>query len=80
MLAMIADAVTDPMVGMVSDRWRSRHGRRHPFLFFAPIPLALAIYAIFNPPDAFAGACRAATRPAEQQSARAHRIAACALR
>ena len=51
MLALIGDAITDPMVGIISDRWRSRHGRRHPFLLAAPIPLALSIYAIFNPPD-----------------------------
>ena len=54
MLAMIADAATDPLVGIVSDRWRSRWGRRHPFLYMAPIPLALAIFAIFNPPDLLA--------------------------
>ena len=53
MLAMIGDAITDPMVGIVSDRWRSKHGRRHPFLFVAPIPLAIALYCIFNPPAAF---------------------------
>lgn len=50
MLALIADAVSDPVVGMVSDRWRSRLGRRHPFLLVAPIPLALSMYLIFNPP------------------------------
>ncbi len=53
MLAMIGDAITDPLIGVVSDRWRSRHGRRHPFLFVAPIPLALSVYLIFNPPEAF---------------------------
>ncbi len=56
MLAMIGDAITDPLVGVVSDRWRSRHGRRHPFLFVAPIPLALSIFAIFNPPESAVGA------------------------
>ncbi len=51
MLAMFADALTDPLVGVVSDRWRSRRGRRHPFLYAAPVPLAIAVYAIFNPPQ-----------------------------
>ena len=51
MLAMIGDAITDPWIGVVSDRFRSRFGRRHPFLFVAPIPLALALWCIFNPPD-----------------------------
>lgn len=52
MLALVADAITDPIVGVTSDRWRSPHGRRHPFLWVAPIPLALSIYCIFNPPAA----------------------------
>jgi len=51
MLALIADAVTDPVVGLLSDRHRSRLGRRHPFLWAAPVPLALSLFAIFNPPD-----------------------------
>lgn len=50
MLAMIGDAITDPAVGMISDRWRSKHGRRHPFLFIAPVPLALSLWMIFHPP------------------------------
>lgn len=52
MLALIGDAITDPIVGIMSDRWRSRFGRRHPFLIAAPLPLILSIYCIFNPPEA----------------------------
>jgi Na+/melibiose symporter-like transporter len=52
MLALIGDAITDPVVGIISDRWRSRFGRRHPFLIAAPIPMVLSIYCIFNPPEA----------------------------
>jgi len=51
MLAMLGDAVSDPVVGMISDRWRSRLGRRHPFLFAAPIPVAISLYLIFSPPE-----------------------------
>lgn len=50
LLALIGDAVSDPAVGIVSDRLRSSMGRRHPFLFLAPGPLALSIWCIFNPP------------------------------
>ena len=52
-IAICADAVTDPLVGSISDRFRSKYGRRHPFLFFAPIPLAISIFLIFNPPESF---------------------------
>lgn len=55
MLAVATDAVTDPFIGLMSDNHRSRLGRRHPFLWAAPIPLAISIYAIFNPPDALIG-------------------------
>lgn len=55
MLAVATDAVTDPFIGMMSDRHRSSLGRRHPFLWAAPVPLAISIFAIFNPPDALIG-------------------------
>ncbi len=53
LVALIGDAISDPTVGVVSDRWRSRWGRRHPFLFAAPLPLAVSLWCVFNPPDAF---------------------------
>ncbi|MEW6320574.1 MAG: MFS transporter [Acidobacteriota bacterium] len=46
------DAVLDPAIGAWSDRVRSRWGRRRPFLFAAPVPLALAVVLLFSPPDA----------------------------
>ncbi len=55
MLAILGDAISDPIVGMISDRWRSRLGRRHPFLFAAPIPLAISLYLIFSPPEMLSG-------------------------
>ena len=50
-IAIIADAITDPIIGSISDRFQSRLGRRHPFMFAAPIPLAASIFLIFNPPE-----------------------------
>lgn len=46
------DAVTDPAIGFLSDRTRTRFGRRRPYIAGASILLALAIYALFNPPTA----------------------------
>lgn len=51
MAALLFDAVTDPMVGTWSDRLRSPLGRRHPFLYAAPVPLAISVYLLFSPPD-----------------------------
>lgn len=50
-LALVLDAMADPVVGWLSDRWRSRLGRRHPFLYAAPIPLAVCVVAMYSPPQ-----------------------------
>lgn len=50
-LSIMLDAVSDPLIGYVSDRWRSKWGRRHPFIYFASIPLGAAIFCIYQPPD-----------------------------
>ena len=50
LLALVVDAVTDPMVGQWSDRFHSRWGRRHPFMLAGAIPFGVAIVALFSPP------------------------------
>ena len=54
-MAIVSDAVTGPLIGSISDRFKSKYGRRHPFLFLSPIPLALSIFLIFNPPEPIVG-------------------------
>lgn len=44
------DAFSDPVVGVLSDRWRSKNGRRHPFMYASAVPLALAWYLLLSPP------------------------------
>lgn len=50
-IALIFDAVTDPLVGAISDRWKSKWGRRHPFMFAAPLPVMLCLFMIYSPPS-----------------------------
>jgi len=50
LIALLVDAVTDPLAGVFSDRLRSRWGRRHPFLYASPLPLAAFFYLTFVPP------------------------------
>jgi GPH family glycoside/pentoside/hexuronide:cation symporter len=46
------DAVTDPLMGTLSDRTRSRFGRRRPFIMFGSLLIAVALIFLFNPPNA----------------------------
>jgi Na+/melibiose symporter-like transporter len=50
-IALCVDAITDPLVGSISDHFRSRWGRRHPFMYFAAVPMGLCFYGLFAPPD-----------------------------
>jgi len=50
LLALAVDSVLDPLVGLISDNWRSRWGRRHPFMYFAGAPAAIAFYFLWRPP------------------------------
>ena len=50
-LVLIADAITDPLVGYFSDRTRSRLGRRHPFMYAAALPVAITYYFLWTPPE-----------------------------
>ncbi len=53
-IALCVDAVSDPLVGSFSDHFRSRFGRRHPFMYGAALPMALAFWLLFNPPAGLA--------------------------
>ena len=51
LIALIVDAVSDPVVGSISDNFRHRLGRRHGFMYAAILPFSLSIYLLFSPPD-----------------------------
>ncbi len=50
LLAMAVDAITDPLVGHLSDHWRGRLGRRHPFMYAAILPALLTYFLLWHPP------------------------------
>ena len=49
-VALLFDAVSDPVAGSVSDGWRSRLGRRHPFMYASALPLGVLYWLLFTPP------------------------------
>ena len=51
LIALLVDAVSDPIVGYWSDNTRSRLGRRHPFMYASALPVALCYYLLWQPPD-----------------------------
>lgn len=51
LVALVFDAISDPLVGYWSDNFRSKWGRRHPFMYAAALPVALSYFLLWNPPD-----------------------------
>lgn len=49
LIGLIIDAVTDPIMGSISDNFSSKHGRRHPFMLISAVPLALSLFGLFSP-------------------------------
>jgi GPH family glycoside/pentoside/hexuronide:cation symporter len=49
-IGKVWDAISDPMMGYISDRTRSRWGRRRPYLLFGSFPWFLAMVILFTNP------------------------------
>jgi len=44
------NAVNDPLMGQVSDRTRTRMGRRVPYVLFGAVPLGISFFLLWTPP------------------------------
>ena len=51
LIALVFDAVSDPLIGYFSDNFRSSWGRRHPFMYASAVPVSLAYYFLWAPPE-----------------------------
>ena len=50
------DAINDPVFGYISDRTRTRLGRRRPYILAGAIPLGLAAWLLYSIPAGLTGA------------------------
>jgi len=55
LLSRCFDAVTDPIMGALADRTRSRWGRYRPYLLFGAIPFGVTGFAVFAAPEMSVG-------------------------
>lgn len=54
-IALLFDAVSDPVVGYLSDNTRARAGKRHPYIYLSVIPVAVLFWLVWNPPQSLDG-------------------------
>ncbi len=53
MLSRISDVITDPLIGYFSDRWRTRWGRRKPWVLIGTPIFGVGMWLLFVPPFEF---------------------------
>lgn len=53
-LSRLTDVITDPAIGIASDRWRTRFGRRKPWMVFGMPLKVLSLWMLFVPESDFA--------------------------
>ena len=53
LLARVWDAVNDPMMGMIADRYTTKWGKYKPYVLFTPIPVAILTFLMFYVPEGF---------------------------
>ena len=48
----LLDAISDPLMGMITDKYTTRWGRYRPYFLFLSIPFGLSVFLTFSTPDA----------------------------
>lgn len=51
LVARLIDAVSDPLMGLITDKYKSRLGRFRPYFLYLAIPYGFAVFLLFTTPD-----------------------------
>ena len=51
LMANMVDAVTDPLMGLINDRFTTRWGRYRPYFLFFSVPFGVSVFLTFSTPD-----------------------------
>lgn len=49
--ARFVDAFSDPLMGLLTDKFKSRYGRFRPYFLYLSIPYGFAVFLLFTTPD-----------------------------
>ena len=49
--ARLIDALSDPLMGLITDKYKSRLGRFRPYFLYLSIPYGFAVFLLFTTPD-----------------------------
>lgn len=51
LVARFVDAISDPLMGLITDRYKTRMGRFRPYFLYLSLPYGLSIILLFTTPD-----------------------------
>jgi GPH family glycoside/pentoside/hexuronide:cation symporter len=51
LIVRFIDAFTDPMMGMITDKVTTRHGRYRPYFLWLAVPFGISVFLTFSTPD-----------------------------
>jgi glycoside/pentoside/hexuronide:cation symporter, GPH family len=51
LVGIVWDAINDPLIGMLSDRMKSKYGRRRPFLLWFAVPFGFSFVMLWSAPN-----------------------------
>ena len=51
LVARIWDAISDPLIGIISDRTQTKHGKFRPYMIWFAVPMGISLVLLFTTPD-----------------------------